>query len=93
VSADTVLANWDTSEAMSEAESENGSMRAERAVAAFQSEGSRAYLTASLAPFSDPDTEPYRHNTSPAASARRWLEVHSDPVKDRKEVILSEIHF
>jgi hypothetical protein len=58
MSADTMLANWDSSEAMSKAESKNGSMRAERAVAAFQSEGSRAYLTASPAPFLDLDTEP-----------------------------------
>jgi hypothetical protein len=78
---------------MSEAESENGSMRAERAVAAFRSEGSRAYLIASPAPFSDPDTEPCRHDTLPAASGRCWLEVRSDPVKDRKEATLSEIHF
>jgi hypothetical protein len=88
-----MLANWDSSEAMSEAESENGSMRAERAVAASQNEGFRAYLTASPAPFSDPDTEPCRHDTSPSASGRRWLEVRSDPVKDRKEAILSNIHF
>jgi hypothetical protein len=78
---------------MSEAESENGSMRAERAVAAFQSEGSRAYLTASPAPFSDPDTEPCWHDTSPVASGRHWLKVRLDPVEDRKAMILREIHF
>jgi hypothetical protein len=78
---------------MSEVESENGSMRVERAVAACQSKGPQAYLIASPAPFSDPDTEPCWHDISPAASGRHWLEVHSDPVKDRKEAILSEIHF
>jgi hypothetical protein len=78
---------------MSEAESENGNMRAERAVAAFRSEGSRAYLTASPAPFLDPGTEPCWHDTSLAASGRRWLEVRSDPVEDRKATMLSEIHF
>jgi hypothetical protein len=88
-----MLANWDSSEAMSDAESENGSMRAERAVAAFQSEGSQAYLTASPAPFSHPDTEPCRHDTLPAAFGRRWLKVRSDPMEDRKVMILSEIHF
>jgi hypothetical protein len=78
---------------MSEAASENGSMRAERAVAAFRNEGSQAYLTASLAPFSDPDTEPCRYGTSPAASGRHWLEARLDPVEDRKAVILRKIHF
>jgi hypothetical protein len=92
-SADIVLANRDTSEAMSEAASENGSMRVERAVAAFRNKGSRAYPTASLAPFSDPDTEPCRYSTSPAASGRHWLKARSDPVKDRKATILSEVHF
>jgi hypothetical protein len=78
---------------MSEAASENGSIRAERAVGAFQSEGSRAYLTASLAPLSDLDTEPYRDDISPAASGSHWLEVRSDPVEDKKAMILSEINF
>jgi hypothetical protein len=88
-----MLANWDSSEAMSEAASENGSMRAERAAAAFQNEGSQAYLTASPAPFSDPDTEPCRYGTSPAVSGRHWLEARSGPVEDRKTMILSETHF
>jgi hypothetical protein len=50
-SADIELANRDSSEEMSEAASENGNMGAERAIAAFQSRGSWAYLTASPAPF------------------------------------------
>jgi hypothetical protein len=39
-SADTMLANWDSSEAMSEAASENEGVRTEGAEAACQSEGS-----------------------------------------------------
>jgi hypothetical protein len=78
---------------MSEAASENGSMRAERAVAAFRSEGSQAYLTASPTPFLDPGTEPCRRDTSLAASGRSWLGAYSDPAGDRKAMPLSEIHF
>jgi hypothetical protein len=78
---------------MSEATSENGSVRARRAVVAFQSRGSWAYLAASPAPFLDPGTEPCRCDTSPAASRRHWLKAHSDPVEDRKAMLLSEIHF
>jgi hypothetical protein len=59
----------------------------------FQSRGSWAYLTTSLAPFSDPDTEPCRCDTSPAASRRHWLKARSDPMEDRKATILSKIHF
>jgi hypothetical protein len=68
MSADTELASWDSSEATSDAASENGSMRVEGAIAAVQSEGTRAYLTISPDPFSNPDTESCRHDTSPAAS-------------------------
>jgi hypothetical protein len=39
VSADTELANWDSSEAMSEAASENGGVRIEGAAATRQSKG------------------------------------------------------
>jgi hypothetical protein len=77
---------------MSEAASENGSMRAERAIVAFQSRSS-AYLTASPTPFLDPGTKPCQCDTSPVASGRRWLGAHSDPVEDRKATLLSEIHF
>jgi hypothetical protein len=93
VSANIELANRDSSEEMSEAASENGSVRAGRAVVAFQSRGSWAYLTASPAPFLDPGTEPCRCDTSPVASGRRWLGAHSDPAEDRKAMLLSEIYF
>jgi hypothetical protein len=39
-SADTELARWDSSEEMSEAASENGNVRIEKAAAAFRGEGS-----------------------------------------------------
>jgi hypothetical protein len=78
---------------MSEAAYENGSVRAGRAVLAFQSRGSWAYLTASPAPFLDLGTEPCQCDTLPAVFGRRWLEAHSDLVEDGKAMPLSEIHF
>jgi hypothetical protein len=93
MSADIELANWDSSEAMSEAESGDGGMRAERTTAEFRSKGTQVYLTSSLAPSSRLDTEPCRHDTSPAASERRWLEARSAPTKGGKAMILSGIHF
>jgi hypothetical protein len=68
-------------------------MRVERAVTAVQSEGTRAYLTTSLAPFSNPDTESCRHDTSPAASGRRWPEARSDPMGDREAMGHGGVHF
>jgi hypothetical protein len=78
---------------MSEAASENGNVRAERATVAFRSKGSWAYLIASPAPFLDPGTEPCRCDTLPVASGRRWLGAYSDPVENRMAMFLSEIHF
>jgi hypothetical protein len=87
------MANWDSSEVMSDVASESGSMRVGKAVASFRSEGSRAYLIASPAPSSDPDIEPCRRDTSPAVFEIHWLEACSDPEEDRKAMTLSEIHF
>jgi hypothetical protein len=49
-SADIELASRDSSEEMSEAASENGNVRAERATVEFRGKGSWAYLIASPAP-------------------------------------------
>jgi hypothetical protein len=59
----------------------------------FQSRGSWAYLTASPAPFLDPDTKPCRCDTLLVASGIRWLKTCSDPVEDKKAMFLSKIHF
>jgi hypothetical protein len=91
--ADIELANWDSSEAMSEAESGDGGMRAERTAAEFRSKGTQVYLTASLAPSLCLDTEPCRYGTSPAAFERHWLKARSAPAEGGKATILSEIHF
>jgi hypothetical protein len=78
---------------MSEAASENGNVRAERAAVAFQSKGLWAYLIASPAPFLETGTEICQRDTLPATSGRRWLGAYSDPVENRKAMFLSEIHF
>jgi hypothetical protein len=78
---------------MSEAASENGNVRIERAAEAFRGKGSWAYLIASPAPFLGPSIETCRHDTSPTASGRRYLGAYSNPAENRKAMFLSEIHF
>jgi hypothetical protein len=83
-----------SSEAMSEAESGNGDMRAGRTAAEFSKQGVPSSPDSFSSFFSSSlGTESYRCGTSPAASERHWLEACSAPAENGKATILSEIHF